>query len=697
MKRVLIGLAIGAGVLVLAIVIAVRVFLDPEVLGPLAVERAEDALGREVELGGVSLVFFSPALDLERLRIGGAAPADPDFATIEAVRLRMSIGPLLTGNVAISALEITAPRIRLDVDADGVPVAPVFGEPDPAPSARPQGAGASGAAPTDPSDTAAEEQGAGPAISLTAERVVIVDGEISAGDLRVVDVDVSGRVVLDGTTQLAISLEGPGVGRVPRIDLTIERVLSDDRVLVATGELTELDLARVAALAKLAPDPVTKLDGRAEGTFRVELAGGDLRAGEVSLAVSALALVLDEITASGSLRLEAALGGALRADLTQAEIAQSGVFAKPAGDRLVISGELPASLPPKTLALRLGVPGSEVPVRVDLDSGVATLAQAELDLAPLSPWLSALPEKNTLGGKIRIPGELRVGGDPLAVRGALVLDALALEREGGPLVLAGTVKGEGGRVSTQDLVVRIGGETVAFRGGYDLRAEALDVSIEIADAKVEPMLVALAGKADVTGSLSGKIDLRGAPDLAKLEGSGQLDITNGQVRGFSILEQATGELAAVARTVAASRGKDLSRYDEEAFERMGVRFMLAGGRAELRPVVLEYRYGRAELRGPMRLLDRTLDLTGDITLTPEVSSEVIGKETEQPLVLSGCGVRGPIDDPEVACDRKAMAAVIARVGLQRKLGDRLEEKLGPDGKKAVEGLLEGILGGGKKR
>ena len=127
MRRVLLIIGIFLALVMAGIVVALALF-DPDSLREPLVTRISDQLERPVELGELDLAFFpTPALRVHALRVGGSSPQALPLLEVEELRLRVALLPLLSGRVVLRALEIDAPRVHLELDAQGRPVLPGAG------------------------------------------------------------------------------------------------------------------------------------------------------------------------------------------------------------------------------------------------------------------------------------------------------------------------------------------------------------------------------------------------------------------------------------------------------------------------------------------------------------------------------------------------------------------------------------------
>ncbi len=160
-----------------------------------------------------------------------------------------------------------------------------------------------------------------------------------------------------------------------------------------------------------------------------------------------------------------------------------------------------------------------------------------------------------------------------------------------------------------------------------------------------------------------------------------------------MLEQILGDLAALPMLLAQLKGRDLSRYEEEEFERLAADFRLKDAKLLMDNLTLEYRHATAQLHGTIGLPDGELALSGQVVIAREVDAELAGQESARQRVIPITGIRGTVNRPRVRLDRAALAQLAAVYSGQGRLFDKLEEKLGKEGAEAVGGLLEQLLRG----
>ncbi|MGH6946911.1 MAG: AsmA family protein, partial [Kiloniellales bacterium] len=125
MKKLLVGLAIGLGavvVLLVAAVIAVPLLVPLETYRAQIEQQASKATGREVKIGGDMSLSILPSLAarVEEVTLANASwAAEPTMAKIGALDIKLQIWPLLTGEVAIDRFVLVEPVINLEVSEDG--------------------------------------------------------------------------------------------------------------------------------------------------------------------------------------------------------------------------------------------------------------------------------------------------------------------------------------------------------------------------------------------------------------------------------------------------------------------------------------------------------------------------------------------------------------------------------------------------
>jgi hypothetical protein len=688
MKRILWIVAGAVVAFALAVAIAAT-FVDVEGLrGPL-LEAASQQLGRQVELGALDLDLLPlPAVRARELRIAGAKPGDEPFALVEELRLRLALLPLLARRVVLRAVEVDSPQLVIPLDATGAPVLP-----GPAPSAATDSTARAPAA-----ERGAEAKGKTMGVLLAVDRIAVENASARVGSWHVVKARVGGSLRLDGSADIDLDADLPGVGEIRDGRASIRGLLGDAPEIDASLRI-DADLAGVADRIELAPG--AKLVGRARGPVSVRIRAGEVVAAEARLDLSGLEVRSGTVAANGEARIEAKLGGSWSAVLDGLAVAMGEQVRKPVGRRLRLSGELGTkpsleSLGP--IAVALGDTNLRLrPIAKPL--GVS-IEPAEIDLASVASAL-VLPVEG-LSGRVRVR-KLDARFEPLALDGALELDAVSAKLEAGLVTISGPVRAVGTQILFDDLSVVFAEQPMAVSGSYDLAAERLAVDAAVPQAELGALVVALTGKRQISGALRAEASISGPIDVAALTGRGRFSVEPGRIQGFSLMKQVLGPLSAVPVLFAAAKGRDLSRYEQEEFERLSADFTLADGRIATENLVLAYRGGTAYLKGHVGLVDRALALSGRVEIAREVDAE-LGKTSTRRTVIPIAAIGGTIDAPRVRIDPEVLASAAidysasdrVREKIDERLGGRLEEKLGPGGAEAVRDVLQGILGGGRR-
>lgn len=149
MKKVLIGLGVVVGLLLVAVVVAPS-FIDWNAYKPEISAQVEKAVGRKLSIDGdIDLSLLpSPALAVSGVRlanIGGAQ--DPDMVRLEELRVKVGLGELLSGRIAVESVTLRRPVIALEVLPDGraswdfLPAAEAGSPAEAAPAPAPAGEG----------------------------------------------------------------------------------------------------------------------------------------------------------------------------------------------------------------------------------------------------------------------------------------------------------------------------------------------------------------------------------------------------------------------------------------------------------------------------------------------------------------------------------------------------------------------------
>ena len=269
-------LLIIAALLVVVILVGVAVALsvvDADRLREPIVSRISERLERTVELRELELIVFPlPAVRLSELRVEGSTPEAP-LLEVDEARLRMAFLPLFLGRVVLRAVELNAPRVRLELDAQGRPQLPGSGEPA-----------------ERASSPVTEESGR--EMMLAVDTIRIVDGSLEVGPWRVEKLELQGRLRLDRSAEITFEADLPEFGRLREGRAELRGVGTDALSIAARGQVEALNLAeldqRLALEAELA--------GRVDGTFEVGVEAGTVQTAQL------------EFRAPGDLGCPAAVG-----------------------------------------------------------------------------------------------------------------------------------------------------------------------------------------------------------------------------------------------------------------------------------------------------------------------------------------------------------------------------------------------------
>lgn len=507
LKRVLLIAGSALGLLVLlygTAAVLLHTLLDPETVAGWVEPRAEAALNRDVELGGVGLRIF-PRLAAELQDVQVANPPDfegPPLARVGAVRLDVAILPLFRRQIRVDEVRVEEPAIRLAVDAEG---RTNYGD-------------------LVPESSAPDEGEARPPLQLAVRTMAVRDGSLSY--VREPD---------------SVRMELSGFGA----DASVERdalggwdgeVRADSDSLLLGHPVLGSDALRLAG-------PGVEFRGAADGELgRVELRAGSLRLAGASVELSGEIEGLKEPVRRVDLavrsealdvgELVAALPDAVAAGLPARVSGSLGVDVRaegPAGP-----GELPEIRGRVTLS-SLGLRAPAGDVLADGLGGVVELAPDEVSVREVSG--------SVLGGPFAVDGTVRP--DSVLSYAARIEARPRLETAAALATLPEGVELEGG------LDVALDVEGAARRpesARFDGRVEASGLRVESpalrAPARVERARLDLLGQSaaweevgvalgddsvSTTGSLEDLPALLGLRDgaLARLDGevrSAHLDL-----------------------------------------------------------------------------------------------------------------------------------------------------------------------------
>jgi len=480
----------------------------------------------------------------------------------------------------------------------------------------------------------AAEEGSPPILAV--DTIWIHEGALEAGPWQLENLELRGLLRLDRSAELAFEADLAGVGGLRDGRLELEGVGTDALSALGNGRLEAIDLAGLGERLGLEPE----LAGRVDGTFELGVREGVAHDGFVKLRAGGLAVASGSFELEGEVDLAAELGGTWRIDLTRSRIDLGETLSKPVGLAASITGELGPSATLgafRDAVLELGATRLELTLALDAVAPILRIEPARLELEPLGALLRAA--ERSLAGSVEL-GAWHLQLDPPALAGNATLNGVALE----------------------------------------------------------PLLTALLGESQLLGRLDAKVRLEGPLDATALEGTGQLEITEGRIRGFSLLRQVLGDLSALPLLVAQLKGKDLSRYEEEEFRRLATDFRLRRGRLYLDDLILEYRHATAQLHGSVGVRDGSLDLAGRLVIAREVDAALGNQGESREKVIPISGIGGSVSRPRVRLDRAALLELAAAYAIQGRMGEKLKEKLGDEGFGALDGFLDQILRrGGRER
>ena len=123
MKKLGIGL-LGLIVLLVAAIAVVPRVIDWNGYKSDIVQVVKDATGRDLVIGGDIEVAILPGITFELRDVGlSNAPgaAEPRMFTLDSVRGKLALLPLIFRNVVVEELVISRPVLHLEIDRDGRP------------------------------------------------------------------------------------------------------------------------------------------------------------------------------------------------------------------------------------------------------------------------------------------------------------------------------------------------------------------------------------------------------------------------------------------------------------------------------------------------------------------------------------------------------------------------------------------------
>lgn len=407
----------------IGLVAAIWLFVDAEALRPRLVAAVEGATGRQLTIGRMNLALsFAPTIELHDVKLANAPGGSrPEMLAVRRASVQARLLPLLSNRIEVTRVELEAPDLLLETDAEGrgnwafqriaAPVAPPPpGAPAPVEAAR-----------------RVFEIGV-QALRIAEGRVTWRDGRTNATDVIAIPTleasapiagptTLSGNVVARGQTLAIAATTGAiaSLGTAPawpvRVTLglagaeaTAEGSVAPDQTWTATLAARVPELARLSELAPgLPPLRDLTLAGRATGQGAAIAGVSDLalRVGASDLGALRPGLLLRaaEVTAASA---DAPIAVTAEATLGAAPLRAAGTL----GPTAVLLGQRDAPMP---IDLRLETTGAAATLkgavarwRAMTGIDVALEAQAA-DLAALSPLAGTpLPALREVRAQARI-------------------------------------------------------------------------------------------------------------------------------------------------------------------------------------------------------------------------------------------------------------------------------------------------------
>jgi len=560
----LVGGLAGLAVLVLAVVLAVVLLLDPVRVRDRLVSVVREQTGRELQIAQPVDVGFFPWLGvgLRGVRLGNAPGfGDEPLASADEIRIRVKVLPLLSGHLEVDSLVLRGLALNLARTAKGEVNWSDTGLPAGAPSGGTMG------------QTAAAEQGL----------VAFLIGGVDLSGGRVAWRDQRARVgyVLDDL-ELKTGAIAAGLTVPVRFGVRV-RPEGTTRTLALTGAGNAQLEDRLTAIQVRDLDLKARVDGEGLPRGGVEI---EARAGvRYDIASQALTLAPLEVGGAG-LRLSGEVRGSRLADdpafegrldiadaRPRAMLAALGAADVPTTDPAVL-GRLSAKLPFRAGTRSLSIEGLSLTLDDTAVSGrlaipdLATgalrfdLAVDRLDLDRYLPPAgqgrpsSSAPQDKT--ARPKAAGALVAGGAALpaeALRGLDVDGSLrvgALKAGGARLSeLRMHVRGQGGTL-TQTAEARLYGGNGQSTSTIDVKhaQPAMTLKGSLQGIDLRGLLADTTGQSQLSGHGSVDADLRWnglaeAEIRRSLSGNARLALRDGALQGFDLDGLVRNALAAV--------------------------------------------------------------------------------------------------------------------------------------------------------
>ncbi len=666
----------------------------------LLAERAESALGREVDFGEIGLSFHGGlGVRVNDVRVGeDPALAKDDFVRADSVDVLVRIWPALFGSIEVERVVLNEPTVTVIRTEQGLSIDSLGGDTD---------------APADAD--APDAAGSAPPALLVA----LLD--VRDGTVRVVDRTTRPPSEL---SLVGLDVRATGLGLDEPVEFEIDAGLfSDADNLSVSGRVGPLSESPVALEVALGLDPLP--------TAR-------------AIAVPAIADALPEgLALDGPLSLRAKVRGHAESLAFDASI--------DAGDTDVRLGEGFAKA--RGVPMELELRGSRAGDALELEAfdlrvaeaelaGRAKLASIEKTRGDFAVTSKALPLAPFGAGE---PGEVLREVD---VKGELAGERISAQLRSPSGLLRGTeyrdlvadVTMAGGKIELEQSSVAAYGGSLQASGSYDTSAAQprFDVRTRVERVRIEQLLASRSpGLARlVNGELETQLDLRGSGSAWEqirqlLTGEGSLRISEGVLKSFNPAGDALRLFGPLLQLSDSGVARFLSAHprlfgvEDTPFREIASKIRVRDGWVLLpnfRALMEDY-----ELRGRDGIryaLTHDLDLPIDVVLSQPLSEEAVAAARELrylreadgrvafPLQFSGIPP-APSVDPRVAS--RLASQIGAGILVDKLLGPGAETQAGTteDGEEAAptrpadptdalirEGIrrgLGGLLGGSDRQ
>jgi len=665
----------GLAALVVAAVIALAVLLPRVVDRPEVRARIEaaarEATGRDLTYESLSAELFPPAIDVVKPTLAADVAGAPPLFAAERLSLRLELLPLLGGAIVLDRVRVDGARVHLVRGPEAAKAAGADLKPAAAPVPEP------GAPAPSPSHGTLGIRN----LDVRGAQITIEDRTLSPpATLEIDDLDATARTG---------GFEGPIT-----FDATL-KLASGGYVSVTGTATTAGAIDAVATLSKVEARPFAvylgkgrSVAGHLDGTLHATGPAAAPSQLDAKLVFDDAAVEIDAVRLHGKLALSVtlakgsgALGGPFEIDATQAELAYAGAFRKPPGTAATTTGTLRARPDGGFAVDELRVKIKNFEAHGSLETG--THASVALDAPPfdLSGWEQLLPgiPGSSLEGRLSVDG-LRASSPPTALNGTVVLDGVRVAASGQPpVVLQGRIAGAGNAIRSQELSASVARQPIALSVGVaPLDGSAVgSVSASGNGIDADALLSAFSkSKGNLTGPL--RFDARfqaplasGRPLVDVVSGTLDFSVGPGNFRGVSVLKQTIERSGGVVQAAVAAGqafgGRDVKRMYDDRFESIGGVVNVGGGVARFDPIRAVYRDYQLDLRGRVRLADRSLDASGQLVFADAKGAGALRGQT---LPISH--IYGTLDQPRVELSPEDLAVVAARAS-----GSALEQKIQP--------------------